>query len=63
MYQPPLLRAPLQHCVASMQPTLCVPPQIEWMFTRKACLELTHNWGSEKDPDFKVHNGNDEPQG
>jgi len=28
-----------------------------------ACLELTWNHGTEKDPDFKVHDGNKEPQG
>jgi len=26
-------------------------------------LELTWNYGTEKDPNFKYHNGNDEPQG
>ncbi|KAL8451922.1 hypothetical protein Emag_002574 [Eimeria magna] len=26
-------------------------------------LELTHNHGTENDPSFKYHNGNDEPQG
>ncbi|KAL6767056.1 hypothetical protein ACKKBG_A38405 [Auxenochlorella protothecoides x Auxenochlorella symbiontica] len=36
----------------------------EWMFKRPACLELTHNWGTESDPDFKgYHNGNEEPKG
>ena len=33
------------------------------MFNREACLELTHNWGSEDDPDYKAHNGNEEPKG
>jgi len=28
-----------------------------------SCLELTWNHGTEKDPDFKVHDGNAEPQG
>lgn len=32
-------------------------------FGRPAMLELTHNWGTESDPDFKYHNGNDEPKG
>jgi len=36
---------------------------IEWTFTRKATLELTHNWGTETDPDAKYHNGNTEPRG
>jgi lactoylglutathione lyase len=26
-------------------------------------LELTWNYGTEKDPNFKYHNGNDQPQG
>ena len=27
------------------------------------CLELTWNHGTESDPDFKVHDGNAQPQG
>ncbi|KAK6163415.1 hypothetical protein DH2020_000279 [Rehmannia glutinosa] len=35
-----------------------------WTFGQKAVLELTHNWGTETDPDFKgYHNGNAEPRG
>ena len=30
---------------------------------REGILELTWNYGTENDPDFKYHNGNDEPQG
>ncbi|KAJ9067124.1 hypothetical protein DSO57_1003036 [Entomophthora muscae] len=31
---------------------------------RPGILELTHNWGTESNPDFKgYHNGNKEPQG
>lgn len=30
---------------------------------REGVLELTHNWGTEEDPDFHYHNGNDKPQG
>lgn len=26
----------------------------EWMFQQPATLELTHNWGTESDPEFKV---------
>lgn len=33
------------------------------MFGREAVLELTHNWGSEDDPDFQAHSGNEEPKG
>ncbi|KAK3874714.1 hypothetical protein Pcinc_020370 [Petrolisthes cinctipes] len=35
-----------------------------WCFTRKATLELTHNWGTETDSSFSgYHNGNSEPKG
>ncbi|CAK7332217.1 unnamed protein product [Dovyalis caffra] len=34
-----------------------------WTFGRKATIELTHNWGTESDPEFKYHNGNTEPRG
>ncbi len=33
-------------------------------FSRETTLELTHNWGTEIDPDFAgYHNGNTEPRG
>ncbi|GAV03951.1 hypothetical protein RvY_14308-3 [Ramazzottius varieornatus] len=35
----------------------------EWALSRKATIELTHNWGTEKDESFKYHNGNTEPRG
>ncbi|MGB1882924.1 MAG: lactoylglutathione lyase [Gammaproteobacteria bacterium] len=36
----------------------------EWLFARPALVELTHNWGTESDADFKgYHDGNAEPQG
>lgn len=31
--------------------------------SHEGVLELTHNWGTENDKDFKYHNGNDKPQG
>ena len=34
-----------------------------WTFNQRAVLELTHNWGSEQDADFKYHDGNAQPQG
>jgi lactoylglutathione lyase len=34
-----------------------------WMLKQKATIELTHNWGTEDDPDFKYHNGNSDPRG
>lgn len=30
---------------------------------REGILELTHNYGTESDPNFHYHNGNDKPQG
>lgn len=32
-------------------------------FSRAALLELTHNWGTESDPDQAYHNGNQDPRG
>ncbi|CAG8717779.1 746_t:CDS:2 [Cetraspora pellucida] len=34
-----------------------------YIFSREAVLELTHNWNTEKDPNFHYHNGNKEPRG
>lgn len=35
-----------------------------WVFGRPALVELTHNWGTESDPDFAgYHDGNADPQG
>ncbi|XP_003740285.1 lactoylglutathione lyase [Galendromus occidentalis] len=35
-----------------------------WTDSRRATLEMTHNWGTESDPDFPgYHNGNTEPRG
>ncbi|GAB6027115.1 Lactoylglutathione lyase [Chamberlinius hualienensis] len=34
-----------------------------WALSRKAVLELTHNWGSENDSTINYHNGNSEPRG
>ena len=36
----------------------------EFIFTRETTLELTHNWGTESDPDFAgYHSGNSDPRG
>lgn len=35
----------------------------EWVFSQRGVLELTHNWGTENDPEFKYHDGNAQPQG
>jgi lactoylglutathione lyase len=35
-----------------------------FIFSRETTLELTHNWGTESDKDFKgYHHGNEEPRG
>jgi len=34
-----------------------------WTFAQRGILELTHNWGTESDADFKYHDGNAQPQG
>lgn len=34
-----------------------------WAMSRKATVELTHNWGTENDPEQKYHNGNSDPRG
>ena len=34
-----------------------------WTFSQRGILELTHNWGTETDPDFKYHDSNAQPQG
>lgn len=34
-----------------------------WTFGQRGLLELTHNWGTEDQADFKYHDGNAQPQG
>lgn len=34
-----------------------------WTFSQTGILELTHNWGTEKQDGFSYHDGNAEPQG
>jgi lactoylglutathione lyase len=35
----------------------------QWIFEKRiTCVELTHNWGTENQPDFKYANGNTESQ-
>ncbi len=34
-----------------------------WIFEQPALLELTHNYGTEDEPDFSYHNGNEQPRG
>ena len=37
--------------------------RMAWTFAQRGVLELTHNWGSESQADFKYHDGNAQPQG
>jgi lactoylglutathione lyase len=34
-----------------------------WVFAQPALVELTHNWGTESDPDLSYHDGNADPRG
>ena len=34
-----------------------------WTFSQHGLLELTHNWGTESQPEFRYHDGNAQPQG
>jgi lactoylglutathione lyase len=40
-----------------------VGERTEWTFSQQSILELTHNWGTETQTDFKYHDGNAQPQG
>ncbi|KAG7460441.1 lactoylglutathione lyase-like [Solea senegalensis] len=40
-----------------------VKERTAWTFSRRATIELTHNWGSESDENLSYHNGNKAPQG
>lgn len=40
-----------------------VGERTQWTFRQHGILELTHNWGTEDQPDFKYHDGNAQPQG
>eukprot|EP01098_Paradermamoeba_levis_P010518 TRINITY_DN4419_c0_g1_i1.p1 TRINITY_DN4419_c0_g1~~TRINITY_DN4419_c0_g1_i1.p1 ORF type:complete len:172 (-),score=46.40 TRINITY_DN4419_c0_g1_i1:103-618(-) len=35
----------------------------KWMWSRRATVELTHNYGTESDDKFAYHTGNSEPRG
>ncbi|KAB0336571.1 hypothetical protein E2I00_000687, partial [Balaenoptera physalus] len=37
--------------------------RVAWAFSRKAMLELTHNWGTEDDEMQGYHSGNSDPRG
>lgn len=40
-----------------------VGARTSWTFSQRGVLELTHNWGTETQADFKYHDGNAQPQG
>ncbi|CAL8382092.1 unnamed protein product [Arctogadus glacialis] len=40
-----------------------VKEKTAWTFSRRATIELTHNWGSESDENQSYHNGNSDPRG
>ncbi len=40
-----------------------VAERTRWTFSQRGILELTHNWGTENDPEAHYHDGNREPQG
>lgn len=40
-----------------------VKEKTAWTFSRRATIELTHNWGSESDESQSYHNGNSDPRG
>ena len=53
--------------LAHLAPDNAVPTdageRTAWTFSQRGILELTHNWGSETQADFKYHDGNAQPQG
>lgn len=53
--------------LAKLDPGESVPTDdaanAEFTFSRPGVLELTHNWGTENDPEAGYHDGNSEPQG
>ncbi|WP_300717174.1 lactoylglutathione lyase [Hydrogenophaga sp.] len=40
-----------------------VGDRTSWTFSQRGVLELTHNWGTEGQADFRYHDGNAQPQG
>jgi lactoylglutathione lyase len=44
-------------------PPADVGERMAWTFAQRGILELTHNWGTEKEAEFKYHDGNAKPQG
>ncbi|KAB7623912.1 lactoylglutathione lyase [Alkalilimnicola sp. S0819] len=53
----------LAHLAEGEQPPEDAGERTAWTFSQRGVLELTHNWGSEDDPERRYHDGNAEPQG
>ncbi|MBT9551072.1 MAG: lactoylglutathione lyase [Hydrogenophaga sp.] len=53
----------LHRPVDGEQPPEDAGERTAWTFAQRGILELTHNWGTEADPDFRYHDGNAQPQG
>ena len=53
----------LHRPVAGHSPPADAGERTAWTFSQTGILELTHNWGTENDADFKYHDGNAQPQG
>lgn len=53
----------LHRPVDGEQPPEDAGERTAWTFAQRGILELTHNWGTENQPDFKYHDGNAQPQG
>jgi len=53
----------LQRAVSGEAAPEDVGERTAWTFAQRGILELTHNWGTETDADFKYHDGNAQPQG
>jgi lactoylglutathione lyase len=53
----------LHRSVADEPPPEDMGERTAWTFSQRGLLELTHNWGTEADPNFKYHDGNAQPQG
>ena len=49
--------------VEGEQPPEDTGERTAWTFAQRGILELTHNWGTEGDENFKYHDGNAQPQG
>ena len=53
----------LHRAVEGEDPPDDIGERTAWTFGQRGILELTHNWGTELDADFKYHDGNAQPQG